>query len=191
VGHHVAAGEHDIVQVAGVVVAGRLLLAVDFHPHPAAAVAGHLDRGAGRDHPLAALGVVAVADPAAVAAHVAAQVALVPVLRRSRARGQRQAERAGRMPSISIPHSPCPVGGGQRPPRCVAGGPVPPCALPPSRRNIAPAACRGVTCGCKLARRCSRPIPPKSTASSPTCGSSTATSTPPSPPCRRASSATS
>src|SRR5690606_6481861 len=76
-GHDVAAGEAGVVQVAAVVVADLLAFAVDLHLDPVAAVAGDFRRSAGGDDALAALGVVAVADPAAVAAHVAAQEAVV------------------------------------------------------------------------------------------------------------------
>src|SRR5690606_7273585 len=73
-GHDVAVREGLVVEVAAVVVADLLALAVDQHLDPVAPVAGGLHRGAEGDDALAVLGVVAVADPAAVGAHVAAEV---------------------------------------------------------------------------------------------------------------------
>src|SRR5690606_23784614 len=73
-GNDVAVREGLVVEVAAVVVADLLALAVDQHLDPVAPVAGGLHRGAEGDDALAVLGVVAVADPAAVGAHVAAEV---------------------------------------------------------------------------------------------------------------------
>lgn len=76
-GDNVAGGEGGVVQVAAVIVADGLLFAGDLEVDAVAAKAGDADRGADGQHALAVFGVVAVADPAAVGAQVAAQKAVV------------------------------------------------------------------------------------------------------------------
>lgn len=76
-GDDVARSEGGVVQVAAVIVADGLLFAGDLEVDAVAAKAGDADRGAHREHALAVFGVVAVADPAAVGAQVAAQKTVV------------------------------------------------------------------------------------------------------------------
>lgn len=76
-GDDIPGGKGGVVQVAAVIVADGLLFAGDLEVDAVAAEAGDAHRGADREHGLAVFGVVAVADPAAVGAQVAAQKAVV------------------------------------------------------------------------------------------------------------------
>ncbi|AAW73513.1 unknown protein [Xanthomonas oryzae pv. oryzae KACC 10331] len=76
-GDDIPGGKGGVVQVAAVVVADGLLFAGDLEIDGVAPETGDADRGADREHALAIFGVVAVADPAAVGAQVAAQKAVV------------------------------------------------------------------------------------------------------------------